>query len=175
MLLNGYRKEIFNPTCNSHFQSVHCIAHLDVDIGEVLPYLNSVLGGDIYIKDPPSVTFKAHGKLITVHAKKIAVNALKNEAEAHATLEWLKEEINSAWDNRATIKPKFDGASKPHLLEIYKLLPKTNCRKCGQPTCMMFASLAADGIKGHNDCPSLTQGDAEKLQNYLGQFNFDAI
>jgi ArsR family metal-binding transcriptional regulator len=175
MLLNGYRKEIFNPTCNSHFQSVHCIAHLDVDISEVLPYLNSVLGGDTYIKDPPSVTFKAHGKLITVHAKKIAVNALKNEAEAHATLEWLKEEINNAWDNRATIKPKFDGASKPHLFEIYKLLPKTNCRKCGQPTCMMFSSLAVDGIKGHNDCPSLTQSDAEKLRNYLGQFDVGAI
>ena len=82
MLLKGYRKEIFNPTCNSHFQSVHCIAHLDEDIGKVLPYLNAALGGDTYIKSPPSVTFKTHGKLITVHARKIAVNALKNETEA---------------------------------------------------------------------------------------------
>ena len=175
MLLTGYRKEIFNPTCNSHFQSVHCVAYLDEDIGEVLPYLNAALGGDTYIKSPPSVTFKSHGKLITVHARKIAVNALKDETEAHHILEWLKKEINDAWDNRDTITPKFDGVSKPHLLEIYKLLPKTNCRKCGQPTCMMFSSLAVDGIKGHNDCPSLTQGNAEILRNYLGQFNFGAI
>lgn len=171
MLLTGYHKEIFNPTCNSLFQSVHCIAYLDEDIGEVLPYLNAELGGDTYIKDPPSVTFKANGKLITVHAKKIAVNALKNEAEAHAMLEWLKEEINKAWDNRAAIKPKYDGAAKPHILEIYKLLPRTNCRKCGQPTCMMFSSLAVDGIKGQGDCPSLTPEDAEKLRKYLDRFS----
>ena len=175
MLLKGYRKEIFNPTCNSNFQSVHCIAYLDEDIGEVLPYLNAALGGDTYIKSPPSVTFKTHGKLITVHARKIAVNALKNEAEADHFLEWLKEEINNAWINRETIVPKFDGASKPHILEVYKLLPKTNCRKCGQPTCMMFSSLAVEGIKEHNDCPSLKEEDAGKLRNYLAQFNSGSI
>ena len=82
MLLKDYRKEIFRPECNSNFRSLHCIARLDRDIGEVLPYLNSSLGGDSYTKEPPSVTFKAHGKLITVHGDRIAVNALKDEEEA---------------------------------------------------------------------------------------------
>lgn len=36
MLLKGYKIEIINPTCNSYFQSVHCIAHLDEDMGETL-------------------------------------------------------------------------------------------------------------------------------------------
>jgi ArsR family metal-binding transcriptional regulator len=173
MLLKGYREEIFRPECNSSFQSVHCIAHLDEDIGEVLPYLNASLGGDSYIKDPPSVTFKAHGKLITVHARRIAINALRDEEEAHHFIEWLKTEINDAWDNRAAIVPKFDGKSKPHLLDIYKLLPKTNCRKCGQPTCMMFSSLATDGIKGYGDCPELIEENRTKLKEYLGRFRFD--
>ncbi len=87
MLLKSYRKEIFRPECNNSFQSLHCIAHLDEDIGQALPYLNAVLDGDSYIKQPPSVTFKAHGKLITLHARKIAVNALKDEAEAEHILE----------------------------------------------------------------------------------------
>ncbi len=138
MLLKGYREEISRPACNNTFQSLHCIAHLDDDISEVLPYLNAVLGGDTYIKNPPSVTFKTQGKLITVHGNKIAVNALRDEAEAHHILEWLKQEINDAWENRENIIPKYDGKAKPHILDIYKLLPKTNCRKCGQPTCMMF-------------------------------------
>lgn len=172
MLLKGYRKEIFRPECNSNFQSVHCIAYLDEDIGEALPYLNAVLGGDVYIKTPPSVTFKSHGKLITVHAKKVAINALKDEQEAHNILEWLRKEINEAWTNRQNIAPKFSGASKPHILEIYKLLPRTNCRKCGQPSCMMFASLVAEGVKGSDDCPLLEE-DAQPLQNYLKQFNFN--
>jgi len=173
MLLKGYREEISRPTCNNTFQSLHCIAHLDEDISDVLPYLNATLGGDTYIKDPPSVTFKTQGKLITVHARKIAVNALRDEAEAHHIMEWLKEEINDAWEKRETIIPKFDGKSIPHILEIYKLLPKNNCRKCGQPTCMMFASLATQGIKGSGDCPELTENGGKKLQSYLSKFRFD--
>lgn len=35
MLLNSYAKEIFKPEYNSSFQSLHCIAHLDLDIREV--------------------------------------------------------------------------------------------------------------------------------------------
>lgn len=31
-------------------------------------------------------------------------------------------------------------AKKISLLDVYKLLPKTNCKKCGQPSCMAFAS-----------------------------------
>jgi ArsR family metal-binding transcriptional regulator len=173
MLLKGYREEISRPACNNSFQSLHCIAYLDDDIGGALPYLNAVLGGDSYIKDPPSVTFKTHGKLITVHSRKIAVNALRDEAEAHHILEWLKEEINNAWENRETIVPKYDGKSVPHILEIYKLLPKSNCRKCGQPTCMMFASLATQGIKGFDDCPEMTSANEIKLKNYLSRFRFD--
>jgi ArsR family metal-binding transcriptional regulator len=173
MLLKGYREELSRPTCNNTFQSLHCIAYLDEDISGVLPYLNCVLGGDSYIKEPPSVTFKTQGKLITVHARRIAVNALRDEVEAHHILEWLKEEINNAWENRATLIPKYDGKSKPKILEIYKLLPKTNCRKCGQPSCMMFASLAADGIKGYGDCPDLSGEGANGLKAYLGKFRFD--
>jgi len=52
MLLKGYRKEIFRPKCNPSFQFLHCIAHLDQGITEVLPCLNSVLGGFEYLKEP---------------------------------------------------------------------------------------------------------------------------
>jgi len=173
MLLKGYRKEIFRPECNNSFESLHCIAHLDDDISEVLPYLNAVLGGDSYIKDPPSVTFKAQGKLITVHSRKIAINALRDEEEAHHILEWLKKEINDAWDQREKIVPKYDGKKAPHILDIYKFLPKSNCRKCGQPTCMMFASLATQGAKGVKDCSELTEASSAKLKEYLSRFRFD--
>ncbi len=81
MLLKGYRKEVIRPECRPEAESVHCIAHLDEDITEVIPYLNAVLGGFQYIKDPPTVSFRVHGKLIAVHSRKICVNALRDEAE----------------------------------------------------------------------------------------------
>lgn len=174
MLLRSYRKEIFRPKCNPSFQLLHCIAHLDQDISKVLPYLNAKLGGFEYLKDPPSLTFKLHGKLITLHSKEIAVNALKDAVEAETILEWLKREINEAWEKRSEIKPCYETAPKPKVLEILKVLPKTNCQKCGQTTCMVFSTLLVEGVKGADDCPSLDDQSRERLQEYLGQFKFES-
>lgn len=173
MLLEGYRKEIVRPECRREAESLHCVAHLDQNIGEVLPYLNAVLGGFQYTRDPPSVSFKVHGKLIAVHPSMICVNALKDEAEGDKILEWLKGEINSAWERRAEIRPSFEGAPKPRVIEILKLLPKTNCRECGQPTCMVFATQVAEGGKGPESCPPITEENRKKLEAYLTQFRFE--
>lgn len=38
-------------------------------------------------------------------------------------------------------------------LEIFKLLPKTNCKECGQATCMAFAMQLASGKAELDQCP----------------------
>jgi ArsR family metal-binding transcriptional regulator len=173
MLLETYKLEIFNSECMPGAMAVHCFAHLDQDVGEAIPYLNAVLGGFTYTKDPPSVTFKAQGKLITVHPEKIAINALKDEEEAAKIVEWIKREINAAWENREKIEPLYEAAPQPKVIEILKLLPKTNCKECGQPTCMVFATQVAEGAKGPENCPPLNDDGKNKLAEYLGQFCFD--
>jgi len=173
MLLKSYTKELFRPACNPGFESVHCIAHLDQEIAAVLPYLNAVLGGFDYLKDPPAVIFRSQGKLITVHGDKIAINALRDEAEADKILQWLQREINEAWENREDIEPSYEGAPKPKVIEILKLLPRTNCRECAEPTCMVFAARMAEGVKGCGDCPPLGDENRRRLAKYLSQFKFD--
>jgi len=173
MLLRSYRKEVIRPECRPEAESLHIIAHLDQDIGEVIPYLNAVLGGFQFIKDPVSVSFKLHGKLIAIHARKICVNALRDEAEGDKIVEWLKQEVNDTWERRAEIKPSFENAPKPKVIEILRLLPKTNCRECGQPTCMVFATQVADGGKGPEDCPPLIGENKTKLETYLAQFHLE--
>jgi ArsR family metal-binding transcriptional regulator len=173
MLLESYRKEVVRPECRPEAESLHIIAHLDQDIAEVMPYLNAVLGGFQYLKDPPSVSFKVHGKLIAVHPRMICVNALRDEEEGDKIVEWVKEEINNTWERRGEIQPRFEGAPKPKVLEILKLLPRTNCRECGQPTCMVFATQVAEGGKGPEDCPPLGAENKAKLGAYLEQFLFE--
>ena len=100
------------------------------------------------------------------------MNALRDEEEAEKILEWLKREINDAWEKRNEIKPRYEGLPKPKLLEILRLLPKTNCRACGQPTCMVFAALAAQGVKNEEDCPALNEEKKGFLKTYLSRFEF---
>jgi ArsR family metal-binding transcriptional regulator len=170
VLLESYRKEIFRSKCQSTVESLHCFGHLDQDVREVLPYLNAVLGGFEYTENPPSVTFKAHGKLITVHPRKIAINALKDEQEADKILEWLKGEINEAWERRAEIEPSCEGRPKPRIIEVLKHLPKTNCRECNEATCMVFATRVAEGARDPRDCSPLVGENLEALERYMGQF-----
>ncbi len=173
MLLSGYSLEIFRSKCNAEARTLHCFAHLNDDVGAVLPYLNTVLGGSGYIKDPPALTLKTSGKLITIHPRKIAVNALADEDQAEKIVAWLQREINTTWERRHEIEPSFEGARQPELLEILKLLPKTNCKACHEPTCMVFAVRAAEGVKDHSDCPSLTAENRATLAAYLSRFHFD--
>ncbi|MFC1823029.1 (Fe-S)-binding protein [Thermodesulfobacteriota bacterium] len=173
MLLKNYRQEIFRPECNPGFQSLHCIAHLDEDISAVLPYLNTVLGGFEYLRNPPSLTLRLQGKLITLHAHRIAINALKDEEEATKILAWLQREINSTWEQRAEIEPSDMSAPRPKVLEVLKRLPGTNCRQCNQPTCMVFATLAVDGVKGAEDCLPLDEPGRTALNAYLSPFRLD--
>ena len=172
MLLENYELEIFNSKCNPGAMSVHCFAHLSQDVSDVLPYLNTLLGGFEYLRDPPSVTFKVQGKLITVHGRKIAVNALKDETEARKIIEWLKREINDAWDRRDQIEPSTQSTPRPKLIDILKLLPKTNCKACGELTCMVFAARVAEGAKGIQSCPELTPDARSALDAYLGRIHF---
>jgi len=173
LLLKTYSLEIFKSICQSDAKGVHCFAHLDQDVGKALPYLNSALGGFEYFSDPPAVTFKVHGKLITVHGKKIAVNALKDKAEAEKIVQWLQNEINSAWVQRDKIVPCYNGLPRPQIIEILKFLPKTNCRECKQPTCMVFAIKIAEGVKSPEECTWIKSIERRKLTDYMGRFNLD--
>ncbi len=49
-------------------------------------------------------------------------------------------------------------------LEIFKLLPKTNCKKCGRPTCLAFAMQLAQKKANLTDCPDVS----EEAKNVLG-------
>ena len=173
MLLQDFHLEIFKSKCQADAKGVHCFAHLGQDVSEVLPYLNTALGGFEYLQNPPAVTFRAQGKLITVHGDKIAVNALKDEAEARKIVVWLKNEINDAWENRQSIEPSITGMPRPGIIEILKLLPKTNCRECGDPTCMVFATKVAEGAKGAENCAQIKDENAEKLTRYMSRFKLD--
>jgi len=48
-------------------------------------------------------------------------------------------------------------------LEIFKLLPKTNCKKCGMPTCLAFAMQLAQKRAKLEDCPDVSEEARQQL------------
>jgi ArsR family metal-binding transcriptional regulator len=175
MLLTSWNRTLFRPECNPNFQSLHMIAQLDQNVGPVLPYLNAAWGGFRYVADPPSVTFKVHGRLITIHGDRIAVNAIADEEEADRILGWLIREINDTWDHRADLNPSYESRELPKIIDIVRLLPRDPaCRRCGQNGCLPMAALMAEGARGAEDCPVLADDVRSRLERYLAGFNLDA-
>ena len=50
-------------------------------------------------------------------------------------------------------------------MEIFKLLDKSNCRKCNKPTCLAFAAAVFQGQKQLDECPQL---DREIIKRHGG-------
>ena len=48
-------------------------------------------------------------------------------------------------------------------LDIFKLTPKTNCKDCGNPTCMAFAMKVAQGAVAIEKCPHMSEDALTQL------------
>ena len=57
--------------------------------------------------------------------------------------------------------------SKPkNAFEIFGFLDKSNCRKCGEKTCLAFAGAVFLGQKKIHECPKLSR---EALERFVGE------
>ena len=48
-------------------------------------------------------------------------------------------------------------------LQIYKMLPQTNCKECGFPTCLAFAMKLAQKGTELSNCPYVSEETKEAL------------
>jgi len=66
-------------------------------------------------------------------------------------------------------------------MEIFKLLDKSNCRKCNKPTCLAFAAAVFQGQKRLDECPQLDRAIADRYggvddnQMPLEQMQYESI
>ncbi len=138
MLLHSYKITRTLP-CLADPEKIRVIAEISDEIHEAFPYLNAILKGCIYNHPALTLTIKKDGKLLTLHAQHITLAKIEDEKEAEEILGWLKDLINDTYENRAKIEPNYSMAAELKALDIFKLLPGTNCKKCGEPACLAFA------------------------------------
>jgi len=60
-------------------------------------------------------------------------------------------------------------------IDIYKLLPKTNCKECGQENCMAFATKIVNREVNIDQCPPLLKKENEKAYRQLRELLKPAV
>lgn len=98
----------------------------------------------------------------------ISASRIEDREEGSRVIEKIVDDVNRIWERRGEIKPNFEQRKLPTVIEIYKLLPKTNCKECGYPTCMAFANGLREGAAEASQCPYLSAENKDKLLQLFG-------
>jgi ArsR family metal-binding transcriptional regulator len=130
---------------------------LKADISAAFPYLNAVLDDPWYdhanhvligSRNKIRYAFRPYEIHVAVLADRSNVTDISREAVNF---------VNQTWEERNQITPRLRERKLPPVYEIYKLLPRTNCGKCGYLTCLAFAAALRAGEVKLEQCPLLLQ------------------
>lgn len=157
MLIEQYDLDVFTPPCDPGAERYAAKALLAVDISAVLPYLNATLRGAVYHREAQALTWKKGAHNIAFHAHEIATSNVADREVAIQELDGLVELVNRTWERRDEIEPSTETRQRPAPMAVYQLLPQTNCRACGEPSCFTFALKLVAGQRTTADCPPLQE------------------
>jgi len=141
--------------CMADEKKIRLIAYFDCDISELLPHLNAVIKGASYNKNAPTLTYAKERRLINLYNIKITIAKADDIIDAWKVLDEVKELINRTYKNKDTIKPNYEEKVKVTALQIYGWLPKSNCKACGEATCLAFAVKLLHGEQKLENCKPL--------------------
>ena len=170
MLLQSYHLDLFAPPCDPGAERWSAKAALDDDIGDALPYLNATINRAIYNHAAHALTWRMGGHTIAVRPREIAISNLLDKDAAAIEMKRMVDLINRTWERRAEITPSIEMRQRLKPMEVYKLLPATNCKECGQPTCFTFAlKIMAGEVELERCAPLFTDAYCEKRAQLLAR------
>ncbi|UCC69197.1 MAG: Fe-S cluster protein [Armatimonadota bacterium] len=142
-------------------------AETSADLAGVLPYLNTIIHGAIYNHAVPALTFNREHRIICLHPHRIAGAKVDDLDDARAILDDLSALINDTWARRDEITPCYERRERLTPVDIFKLLPRTNCRQCGLPTCLAFAVDIASEKRSIIQCAPLFDAPLKDKRDLL--------
>ena len=124
-------------------------------LAEVLPYLATLPGIVAYNPDAQTLTFRRPAGFMTLYADRVYITQVRSADEGLELLAALKDAINATWDNRQQLVAVTLARRAPRPLDVWTLLPQTNCKQCGEATCMAFAVSLLQHQRSVIECPPL--------------------
>jgi ArsR family metal-binding transcriptional regulator len=107
-----------------------------------------------------ALTFRRHPGFLTLYKDKITVTQVQDTQAGLAVLEALKDAVNATWEHRAELMVVTQRKRAPQHLDVYALLPQTNCKQCGEASCLAFAVLLIQQLHTLDECPPMTEDPA---------------
>lgn len=124
-------------------------------LDEVIPYLATLPGIIAYNPEHLTLTFRRQPGFLTIQSQEVYITQVKDVEEGLELLKALTDSINSVWDHRQELVAVMHPRRSPRLLDVWSLLPQSNCARCGEATCMAFAVALLQQTRRLDECPVL--------------------
>jgi ArsR family metal-binding transcriptional regulator len=171
-LIDEYSIKIVEPGCAPGSGRYGIQIDLVDDISAVLPYLNAQIGNGSYDHANHILIWREPSQAYALHPKEIRIARIEDSAMANQIASELIDKINQVWQDKGTITPCFTERKVPTVIDLFKLLPRTNCKQCGFLTCLAYADALRSGQVRIEDCRPLSEakyeGNKLKLRCLLG-------
>ena len=172
--MNVKKIEVTRPECYPSADIVSAKVHLDVDLSDLLPYLNATQDKAQYFPKTPHLNFVWCGHKVIVENTEVRVFLFEDDTAAKKGAEEVVELLRTIDSKRNEITPDHTPHNPPSVMDILKFLPKkAGCARCGCPTCTAFAALLVSGDADLSACPEICGNPSEsdnygKLRELLG-------
>jgi ArsR family metal-binding transcriptional regulator len=154
-IIKDYELHLEPPGCQPGAEYWNATAHFDYDISAVFPYLNAVWEGALYSPQAQQLACRVEDRAIAFKPREITISNLPDRDTATVEMEKLIAQINGVWMDRDLLTPRHTARRRLVAMEIYGLLPQTNCKLCGQPSCFALAGQVTVGAAGAKACTPL--------------------
>ncbi len=158
-LIENYRFELAPDHHNPGSGRYGLCVTLTEDISAALPYLNAVMEHTQYDHENHILVCKGKEQGYAFRPHEIRLAMLPNPSEAARAAEEVVGMVNRVWTERERMEPSLKKLKRPAVYDIFKLLPRTNCKKCGCATCLVFATDLRAGKVKLEQCAPLCQPD----------------
>ena len=129
-------------------------------LDEVIPYLATLPGIIAYNPETLTLTFRRQPGFLTLYPDKVYITQIRDVEVGLQVLAALKDAINATWEKREELVAMTAARHAPRWLDILTLLPQTNCKQCGEATCMAFAAALLQQNRLLGECLILTSDPA---------------
>jgi ArsR family metal-binding transcriptional regulator len=139
-LINDYNCELAEAGCapGSGFYSLKVT--LTRDISAILPYLNTLFDNTRYDHDNRILICDMNNRGYAFRSLDIRVSGIVDVADVPQAAKEVVDRVNQVWRERDQITPSYSERKLPTVIDIYQLLPRTNCKQCNYVTCLAFAA-----------------------------------
>lgn len=124
-------------------------------LDEVLPYLATLPGIIAWNPDALALTFRRPHGFMTLYSDRVYITQVVDTTEGLELFAALKDAVNTVWEKRTELIAVTAKKRAPSHLDIWELLPRSNCGQCDEPTCLAFAVAVVQQKRFLTECPSL--------------------